>query len=171
MGYSETTAATEAEAQEKLIQGLWSLTTQSDPIRPNDIQRALSINPSHYVSSSGGQSWDTIYSLAEPYRNETAPDPVTDIYISLGELVVLKGPPRDVAPRQKVKITLKTNACVSAESVQAISHSARAAAAPLQFKNETAKTQSSLELDADCAKSVLITKLFVPPPLPAKSAL
>jgi hypothetical protein len=91
IAYSETTIA--AESPEKLVRGLWSLTTQADPIRPNDIQRALSINPNHYLSNLGSESWDTIYSLAEPYRNETAPDPVTDIYISLGELVVTKGPP------------------------------------------------------------------------------
>jgi hypothetical protein len=169
MTYSGATVAT--EAKERLIRGLWTLTTQSDPIRPVDVQRALSINANHYVSKPGSQSWDTIYSLAEQYRNETAPgDPVADIYIGLGEFVVLEGPPRDVGTRQKVKIILMSSTCVSAESMQAVAHSARAAATPLQFKNETGRTQSSLDLDADCSKSVLISKLFTPSPLPAKSA-
>src|SRR3979411_924518 len=70
-----------------------------------------------------------------------------------------EGRPRDVSTRQKVKIVLKSGGCVSAESVQAISHAA-SAATPLQFKNDTSQTKSSLELDADCATSVLITKLF-----------
>ena len=167
--FSEMTVA--AEAQEKLIRGLWLLTTQAGPIRPDDVQRALRINPSHYVSTSGGSPWDATYSLKEPYRKETAiTDTVTDIYIGLGEFVVLEGPPRDVGTRQKVKITFKNSSCVSAESMQAISHSARTAAGQLQFKNETARTTNLLDFDVDCANSVLITKLFIPPPLPAKSA-
>jgi hypothetical protein len=169
MLYSETTAAT--EAQERLIRGLWSLATQADPIRPTDVQRALNINPSHYVSNPGSQSWDTIYSLAEQYRNETSStDPVADIYIGLGEFFILEGPPRDVGTRQKVQIIFKSNACVSAKSVQAVSHSASATATPLQFKNDTGQAKNSLDLDADCATSVLITKLFIPRPLREKSA-
>jgi hypothetical protein len=169
MGYSETTVAAETEAQEKLILGLWSLMTQTDPIRPADVQRALSINPSHYVSSPGSQSWDTIYSLAEQYRNETtSADPVADIYIGLGEFVILQGPPRDVGTRQKVKIVLKSRVCVSAKSVQAVSHSASAAESPLKYKIDSGKTQNSLDLDADCATSVLISKLFITPPVAPK---
>lgn len=168
MVYAETTLAT--EAQERLIRGLWTLTKQAGPIRPGDVQRALNINPSHYVSNPGSQPWDTTYSLTDQYRNETASaDSVADIYIGLGEFVILEGRPRDVSTRQKVKIVLKSGECVSAESVQAISHAA-SAATPLQFKNDTSQTKSSLELDADCATSVLITKLFIPLPLPGKSA-
>jgi hypothetical protein len=152
--YAETTLAT--EAQEKLIRGLWTLTKQAGPIRPGDVQRALNINPSHYVSNPGSQPWDTTYSLTDHYRNETASvDSVADIDIGLGEIVILEGAPRDVGTRQKVKIALKSGECVSTESVQAISHAA-SAATPLQFENDTRQTKSSLELDTDCATSVLI---------------
>jgi hypothetical protein len=167
--YSETTVAT--DAQGRLIRGLWLLTTQAGPIRPPDVQRALNINLSHYVSNAGSETWDTIYSLADQFRGETAlADPVAEIYIGLGEFVILKGPPRDVGTRQQVRIVFKNGACVSVEAMQAVSNSTGAAATPLQFKNDTGKTQNSLELDAHCAKSVLITKLFIPPPLPEKSA-
>jgi hypothetical protein len=119
---------------------------------------------------SGKSTLGTTYSLTDQYRNETASaDSVADIYIGLGEFVILEGAPRDVGTRQKAKIVLKSGECVSAESVQAISHAARAAATPLQFKNDTGQTKSSLKLDADCATSVLITKLFTPHPLPGKS--
>src|ERR1700722_5374579 len=58
--FSEMTVA--AEAQEKLIRGLWLLTTQAGPIRPDDVQRALRINPSHYASTSAGSPHDATYS-------------------------------------------------------------------------------------------------------------
>lgn len=161
-----TGTAVAAEAQEVLVRGLWSLTTQAEPITPRDVQRALRINPTHYVRSQESPPWDAVFSLTVQYRNEgAATDSVTDIPIGLGEFVVLDGPPRDVGTRQKVKIILRGHACVSSELLKTIVHIAPAGATTLQFKSVTGGTQSSLDLDSDCAESVLITKLITPPPL------
>jgi hypothetical protein len=89
-----------------------------------------------------------------------------DMYLSIGEIYINDGSPRDVGTRWKVKIVLNDKICVSAKSVETILHIERTGVGTTpQFKTVNGRTESALELDADCAKSVQITKWKAPPPL------
>jgi hypothetical protein len=160
--------AVASDREKALIRGLWSLTTQADSIRLIDVRRELAIQPEHYTLEPLSEAvWEAVLHLQRKYRDDdAATDSVTDVYLGISQLMVFEGPPGAVRTRQKVEITFKSNACVSAKSVEDTLHIAPTEiAGSVLFKSVSGRMESTLELDADCVEHVLITKIQAAAPL------
>lgn len=154
-----------ADVPADFINALWSLTTSPSPTTSLDAQRILKFASQHYRHGSEMPDWPDIFTLTDEFQ-KAAPgsDPIAELRIGLVEVVMIERPRHDVGSGQKVKVTLRHGPCIRADQIAAVIHQqASTHEGKPEFKIDTPTMRGYLDLDAPCATSLLIDRVFIPP--------